>query len=105
MPTFSLATPSYGNEATFQLLSQQQQQLLSPAVVTWSMCLHLHHTQYCYNKNVLPLLFSGDEATVYVSACPSVTSYFFGLLGATNAVYTALFVSTSIDIYGITFLV
>ena len=47
-------------------------------------------------------LFSRDEATLYegVSVRPmvgwtdwSVTSYFFGLLGATNAVYTALLFS------------
>ena len=44
--------------------------------------------------------FSRDEATLYEGVvCPSVrrsdgrsvTCYFFGLLGATNAVYTALF--------------
>ena len=49
-------------------------------------------------------LFSRDEATLYEGVSvrrsvrrmvrPSVTSYFFGLLGATNAVYTALFYHT-----------
>ena len=36
--------------------------------------------------------FSRDEATLYegMSVRPSVTSYLFGLLGATYAVYTAL---------------
>ena len=47
------------------------------------------------------LIISRDEATLYEGVSVrrmvgrmdgrSVTSYFFGLLGATNAVYTALF--------------
>ena len=42
-------------------------------------------------------LFSRDEATLYEgvsvgrSVRPCVTCFFFGLLGATHAVYTALF--------------
>ena len=53
-------------------------------------------------------IFSRDEATLYegVSVRPSVrrmvgrsvTSFFYGPLGATNAVYTALFFSLSLSL-------
>ena len=46
------------------------------------------------------LISCRDEATLYegVSVRRSVTSYFFGLLGATNAVYTALLFSNRKDL-------
>ena len=65
-------------------------------------------TNSLYNIEPLPRavlgtdIFSRDEATLYagVSVRWSVTSSFFGLLGATNVVYTALFVThTSYHLY------
>ena len=63
--------------------------------------LELFSSPFSSHFNVLLEIFSRDKATLYegVSVRPSVgwsdgrsvTSYFFGLLGETNAVYTALF--------------
>ena len=62
--------------------------MISSLITVYGLLLHRASSSL-----VSYMVLSRDEATLHkrVSDGPSVTRFFFGLLRATNAVYTALF--------------